>query len=181
MSSIGRLFRHDNRSSRSSYVNIFIEGDMRNTRFAQVSAFLYIFLSGCSVSYDNIIGKSRSDVTRSLGEPSFEFNFSSVNSCYGPKPGLVNRCRWFDRSGFEKLPEGVPIDILEFKNGEIGRYVYPTTARTTIIGSTAYTTVWEGGERATDTRCTAEIAFINNVAVATHLDGNGCKNGYMPM
>ncbi len=157
-----------------------------------VTALVLPVLVGC-VSVDrtmsDLVGQPRSVVVERFGNPTHENYYPSIYACKQPeKPvGLLSidssysgasedgRCPVFMRPAFANVSNALPVTMLTFNTGTSYNYTLPTTARTTVYGNTAYTTISPGGEYTRDTRCRIDVALVREKVSAYELTGEGCQ------
>lgn len=152
-------------------------------------------LFGCATAPDydrvasSLLGQTVDQISYQLGSrPTFDLSFASTHSCSSSSPFPIRRmptisatpprkdklCSSFNHPSYSQLPREVPLRVVTYDLGNITYYSTPTTATTSVVGNTAYTTINEGGDYAVDTTCTIELVAQKNVAVAYRLKGSGC-------
>lgn len=136
-----------------------------------------------SSTMPELIGQSRATLIETLGEPTRTEYLPQGVMC--EKTGFrltldyskpsYERCMFFEmRSAFQNIPAGIPVELLTFQSGQVREYSVPTTATTTFSGNRAYTTIYEGGSYARDSRCTVIVAIIRGRVNSYDLSGEGC-------
>lgn len=131
----------------------------------------------------DMIGKSREELIQTLGQPLGTEYLPNGVMCEQEEPVLrldyskpppLKRCMLFDTGPFQSIPAGVPLELLTFRSGAVREYSTPTTARTTLYGNTAYTTINPGGSYVRDSRCTLQVVLLRSRVYAYDFRGEGC-------
>lgn len=136
-----------------------------------------------SSTMPDLIGQSRATLIETLGEPTRTEYLPQGVMCKQTgfrltldysKPSY-ERCMFFQmRSAFDNIPAGIPVELLTFQSGQVREYSVPTTATTTFSGNKAYTTIYEGGSYAKDSRCTIIVAILRGRVDSYDAKGEGC-------
>lgn len=156
-----------------------------------VTVLVLPVLVGC-VSVDrtmsDLVGQPRSVLVERFGNPTHVDYYPSIYACKqaGKPSGLIDigsgysgasedgRCPVFMSPAFANVSNALPVTVLKFNTGSSYAYTLPTTARTTVYGNTAYTTISEGGTYTRDTRCKITVALVRGRVNAYELSGEGC-------